>query len=196
MAAHSSTLAWKIPWSLVGCSPRGHEESDMMKRLSSGSSSYGPGGETDSAASYSGLFPESSLITLSTCYTWERMKFRDIKMKETASYLKKTTTDMGEIGRCSQENCCNPWLWCLQLCNPGVHSSVCSEYQAPDPESIMIVTAVKIQQNGPGEHLLWWSALRKPFSSYLHGNSPQSPQTHSAPKLKISEGKPFSKSKE
>ena len=26
MATHSSTVAWKIPWSLVGCSPWGHEE--------------------------------------------------------------------------------------------------------------------------------------------------------------------------
>ena len=26
MAPHSSTLAWKIPWSLVGCSPWGREE--------------------------------------------------------------------------------------------------------------------------------------------------------------------------
>ena len=34
MAPHSSTLAWKIPWrSLVGCSPWGHEESDMTERL-------------------------------------------------------------------------------------------------------------------------------------------------------------------
>ena len=35
MAAHSSTLAWKIPWwrSLVGCSPWGHEDSDMTERL-------------------------------------------------------------------------------------------------------------------------------------------------------------------
>ena len=33
MATHSSTLAWKIPWSLVGCSPWGHEESDMTERL-------------------------------------------------------------------------------------------------------------------------------------------------------------------
>ena len=30
MAPHSSTLAWKIPWTeeLVGCSPWGREESD------------------------------------------------------------------------------------------------------------------------------------------------------------------------
>ena len=35
MATHSSTLAWKIPWSrsLVGCSPWGHEESDTTERL-------------------------------------------------------------------------------------------------------------------------------------------------------------------
>ena len=33
MATHSSTLAWKLPWtrSLVGCSPQGREESDMTK---------------------------------------------------------------------------------------------------------------------------------------------------------------------
>ena len=29
----SSTLAWKIPWSLVGCSPWGHEELDTTERL-------------------------------------------------------------------------------------------------------------------------------------------------------------------
>ena len=35
MAPHSSTLAWKIPWTegLVGCSPWGHEESDTTERL-------------------------------------------------------------------------------------------------------------------------------------------------------------------
>ena len=35
MAPHSSTLAWKIPWtqSLVGCSSWGHEESDMTEWL-------------------------------------------------------------------------------------------------------------------------------------------------------------------
>ena len=36
MAPHSSTLAWKIPWteeSLVGCSPQGREESDTTERL-------------------------------------------------------------------------------------------------------------------------------------------------------------------
>ena len=35
MAPHSSTLAWKIPWtrSLVGCSPWGLEELDMTERL-------------------------------------------------------------------------------------------------------------------------------------------------------------------
>ena len=33
MATHSSSLAWKIPWSLVGCSPWGREESDMTERL-------------------------------------------------------------------------------------------------------------------------------------------------------------------
>ena len=33
MAAHSSILAWKIPWtqSLVGYSPWGHKESDMTE---------------------------------------------------------------------------------------------------------------------------------------------------------------------
>ena len=36
MATHSSTPAWKIPWTeeLVGCSPWGREESDMTERLS------------------------------------------------------------------------------------------------------------------------------------------------------------------
>ena len=35
MATHSSTLAWKIPWTeeLVGYSPWGHKESDMTERL-------------------------------------------------------------------------------------------------------------------------------------------------------------------
>ena len=33
MATHSSTLAWKIPWSLVGYSPWGREESDMTEQL-------------------------------------------------------------------------------------------------------------------------------------------------------------------
>ena len=35
MATHSSTSAWKIPWtgSLVGCGPWGHEELDMTERL-------------------------------------------------------------------------------------------------------------------------------------------------------------------
>ena len=35
MAPHSSTLAWRIPWteSLVGCSPWGCEESDTTERL-------------------------------------------------------------------------------------------------------------------------------------------------------------------
>ena len=35
MAPHSSTLAWKIPWTeeLVGCSPWGHEESDTTEQL-------------------------------------------------------------------------------------------------------------------------------------------------------------------
>ena len=35
MAPHSSTIAWKIPWTegLVGCSPWGHLESDTTKRL-------------------------------------------------------------------------------------------------------------------------------------------------------------------
>ena len=37
MAAHSSTLAWRIPWgrSLVGYSPWGREESDATERLHS-----------------------------------------------------------------------------------------------------------------------------------------------------------------
>ena len=39
MAPHSSTLAWKIPWkshgwwSLVGCGPRGRQESDTTEQL-------------------------------------------------------------------------------------------------------------------------------------------------------------------
>ena len=35
MAPHSSTLAWKIPWTegLVGCSPWGCEESDTTEGL-------------------------------------------------------------------------------------------------------------------------------------------------------------------
>ena len=35
MSPHSSTLAWKIPWtgSLVGCSPWGREQSDTTERL-------------------------------------------------------------------------------------------------------------------------------------------------------------------
>ena len=32
MTPHSSTLAWKIPW-MVGCSPRGLEESDTTERF-------------------------------------------------------------------------------------------------------------------------------------------------------------------
>ena len=37
MAIHSSTLAWKIPWtrSLIGYSPWGHKESDKTERLHS-----------------------------------------------------------------------------------------------------------------------------------------------------------------
>ena len=33
MATHSSILAWRIPWTedLVGCSPRGHKESDRTE---------------------------------------------------------------------------------------------------------------------------------------------------------------------
>ena len=31
MATHSSVLAWRIPWSLVGYSPQGCKESDMTK---------------------------------------------------------------------------------------------------------------------------------------------------------------------
>ena len=36
MAPHSSTLAWKIPWTeepAVGCGPWGREESDTTERL-------------------------------------------------------------------------------------------------------------------------------------------------------------------
>ena len=33
MAVHSSILAWRIPWSLVGYSPRDHQESDLIERL-------------------------------------------------------------------------------------------------------------------------------------------------------------------
>ena len=35
MAAHSSVLAWRIPWTedLVGYSPWGHKESDRMEQL-------------------------------------------------------------------------------------------------------------------------------------------------------------------
>ena len=35
MTTHSSTLAWKIPWTeeLVGCGPWGHEESDTTEQL-------------------------------------------------------------------------------------------------------------------------------------------------------------------
>ena len=32
-ATHSSILAWRIPWSLVGYSPRGRKESDMTEQL-------------------------------------------------------------------------------------------------------------------------------------------------------------------
>ena len=34
MATHSSILAWKIPWSLVGYSPWSLKESDMTEGLS------------------------------------------------------------------------------------------------------------------------------------------------------------------
>ena len=33
MATHSSILAWRIPWSLVGYSPRGRKELDTTERL-------------------------------------------------------------------------------------------------------------------------------------------------------------------
>ena len=33
MATHSSTLVWKIPWSLVGCSPWDLEQSGVIERL-------------------------------------------------------------------------------------------------------------------------------------------------------------------
>ena len=43
MAAHSSTLAWRIPWgrSLVGYSPWGRKESDTTERLHSLTHSLG-----------------------------------------------------------------------------------------------------------------------------------------------------------
>ena len=33
MATHSSTLAWRIPWSLAGCCPQGLKDSDMIEHL-------------------------------------------------------------------------------------------------------------------------------------------------------------------
>ena len=35
MAPHSSTLAWKIPWTedLIGCTPWGYEELDTTERI-------------------------------------------------------------------------------------------------------------------------------------------------------------------
>ena len=33
MATHSSILAWKIPWGLVGYSPWGHKESNTTLQL-------------------------------------------------------------------------------------------------------------------------------------------------------------------
>ena len=33
MAIHSSTIAWKIPWTEVGYSPWGRKESDTTERL-------------------------------------------------------------------------------------------------------------------------------------------------------------------
>ena len=33
MATHSSILAWRIPWSLVGYSPWGRKESDTTEQL-------------------------------------------------------------------------------------------------------------------------------------------------------------------
>ena len=33
LAVHSSILAWRIPWSLVGYSPRDHQESGLIERL-------------------------------------------------------------------------------------------------------------------------------------------------------------------
>ena len=33
MATHSSILAWRIPWTEVGCSPWGHKESDKTEQL-------------------------------------------------------------------------------------------------------------------------------------------------------------------
>ena len=43
MAAHSSTLAWRIPWgrSLLGYSPWGRKESDTTERLHSLTHSLG-----------------------------------------------------------------------------------------------------------------------------------------------------------
>ena len=73
----------------------------------------------------------------------------------------------------------------------GRHSPVQSvtASQAANLRSGVMATAVKTQQNGPWKHLPWWSAaLRKHyFSSCIHGNSPQSPQNHCPPNLKISE---------
>ena len=31
MATHSGILAWRMPWSLAGCSPQGHKESDTTE---------------------------------------------------------------------------------------------------------------------------------------------------------------------
>jgi len=33
MATHSTILAWRMPWSLVGYNPWGHKEPDMTERL-------------------------------------------------------------------------------------------------------------------------------------------------------------------
>ena len=33
MATHSSTLAWRTPWTEMGYSPRGHKESDTTEQL-------------------------------------------------------------------------------------------------------------------------------------------------------------------
>ena len=48
MAAHSSILAWRIPWtgSLAGCSPRGRRKLETTERLSTAHSLQGAGTES------------------------------------------------------------------------------------------------------------------------------------------------------
>ena len=49
MATHSSTLAWKIPWTEeVGYSPWGCKESDTTEQLHFFTSNYGGGNEDNS----------------------------------------------------------------------------------------------------------------------------------------------------